>query len=72
MTLPRAGLVAVVLGLVALSAAIRRRRAPAQEDDPGYVTVIEVSGLLDRVLVDFVETQITEAEEGGATRWSCS
>ena len=30
------------------------------------MTVIEVSGLLDRVLVDFVETQITEAEEGGA------
>ena len=40
--------------------------APAQDDDPGYVSVIEVSGLLDRVLVDFIETQITEAEDGGA------
>jgi membrane-bound serine protease (ClpP class) len=30
------------------------------------VSVIEVSGLLDDVLVDFVETQITEAEDGGA------
>ena len=34
--------------------------------DPGYVSVIEVSGLLDRVLVDFVETQITKAEDQGA------
>jgi membrane-bound serine protease (ClpP class) len=34
--------------------------------DPGYVAVIEVSGLLDRVLVDFVETQLTAAERGGA------
>lgn len=32
----------------------------------GYVSVIEVSGLLDRVLVDFIETQITKAEDGGA------
>jgi membrane-bound serine protease (ClpP class) len=34
--------------------------------DAGYVSVIEVSGLLDRVLVDFVETQITKAEDQGA------
>lgn len=44
--------------------------APAQDtggaDDPGYVSVIEVSGLLDRVLVDFVETQIDKAEAQGA------
>lgn len=43
---------------------------PAQEgparDGAGYVSVIEVSGLLDRVLVDFVETQIAKAERQGA------
>ena len=32
----------------------------------GYVSVIEVSGLFDRVLVDFVERQITIAERQGA------
>ena len=32
----------------------------------GHVSVIEVSGLLDRVLVDFVETQLEEAEDDGA------
>jgi membrane-bound serine protease (ClpP class) len=42
------------------------RPAAAQASDPGYVQVIEVSGLLDRVLVDFVETQITGAEDDGA------
>jgi membrane-bound serine protease (ClpP class) len=42
------------------------RPAAAQTSDPGYVQVIEVSGLLDRVLVDFVETQITGAEDDGA------
>ncbi len=40
--------------------------APAQGADDGYVAVIEVSGLLDKVLVDFVETQITKAEDDGA------
>ncbi|HEY9557185.1 MAG TPA: NfeD family protein [Acidimicrobiales bacterium] len=48
---------------------------PSQEDPPsdpnatsdGYVAVIEVSGLLDRVLVDFVETQLEAAEEADAT-----
>ncbi len=37
-----------------------------QGDDEAYVAVIEVSGLLDKVLVDFVETQIADAEEQGA------
>jgi len=40
--------------------------APAQDGDEGYVAVIEVSGLLDKVLVDFVETQIDDAEDQGA------
>ena len=55
-----------LLGLLAKPAAAR----PAQDDtDPaptGHVSVIEVSGLLDRVLVDFVDTQLTEAEDDGA------
>jgi membrane-bound serine protease (ClpP class) len=37
-----------------------------QPTGPGYVSVIEVSGLLDRVLVDFVETQLTKAQHQGA------
>ena len=34
--------------------------------NPGFVSVIKVSGLLDRVLVDFVETQLTHAQRDGA------
>ncbi|MET0901789.1 MAG: hypothetical protein ABWZ52_00990, partial [Acidimicrobiales bacterium] len=37
-----------------------------QASEAGYVAVVEVSGLLDEVLVDFVETQIRDAEENGA------
>ena len=57
---------AVLLGFAALLLGSTAGAAPAQTDDRGYVSVIEVSGLLDRVLVDFIETQITEAEEGDA------
>ncbi len=42
------------------------RAATDQADGDGHVAVIEVSGLLDEVLVDFVETQIDQAEEDGA------
>jgi membrane-bound serine protease (ClpP class) len=35
-------------------------------DDPGFVSVLEVSGLLDRVLVDFIETELADAEDDGA------
>jgi membrane-bound serine protease (ClpP class) len=66
MTLSRAGLTAVLLGFVVLGLGSPAQAVPAQDGDAGYVSVIEVSGLLDRVLVDFVETQITEAEDGGA------
>ena len=66
MTLPRAGLAAVLLGLVVVAGAPDAGAAPQRGDDTGYVAVIEVSGLLDRVLVDFVETQIDKAEEQGA------
>jgi membrane-bound serine protease (ClpP class) len=61
--------VTLVLVHVALLAVLLARPAAAHAEqgvDPGYVSVIEVSGLLDRVLVDFVETQITKAEDQGA------
>jgi membrane-bound serine protease (ClpP class) len=61
--------VALVLVHVALLATLLARPAsaqPTQDRDPGYVSVIEVSGLLDRVLVDFVETQIAKAERQDA------
>lgn len=64
-TLPRAGLLAATLGALLLTAPAALA-SPAQDDQPGYVSVIEVSGLLDRVLVDFVETQLDAAEDGGA------
>ena len=64
-TLSRAGLLAVTLGALILVAP-PAAAAPAQDDDLGYVSVIEVSGLLDRVLVDFVETQLDKAEDQGA------
>jgi membrane-bound serine protease (ClpP class) len=54
--------VAVLIGLLA-------RPAEAEATgtaDAGVVNVIEVSGLLDRVLVDFIETQIADAEADGA------
>ncbi len=37
----------------------------AGDPDPGVVSVIEVSGLLDRVLVDFVDQEISAAEDAG-------
>ena len=69
-------LLAHVLGVLALLAS-PAGAAPAQDDAPdgtippaasdgGHVAVIEVSGLLDRVLVDFVERQLDAAEDDGA------
>jgi membrane-bound serine protease (ClpP class) len=62
-------MVALVLAHLALLAGLAAPpagAAPAQAPDAGYVSVIEVSGLLDRVLVDFVRTEIDEAEREGA------
>lgn len=62
-------MVALVLAHLALLAGLAAppaAAAPAQAPDAGYVSVIEVSGLLDRVLVDFVRTEIDEAERDGA------
>src|SRR5688572_29873249 len=39
---------------------------PAAAAERGHVDVIEVSGLLDRVVVDFVFDALAAAEEGGA------
>jgi membrane-bound serine protease (ClpP class) len=66
MTLPRAGLAAVVLAGGCLLLAAGPSAAAPRQADAGYVSVIEVSGLLDEVLVDFVEGQVVEAEAGGA------
>ena len=57
-TLPRAGLAAVTVASGLLVLAPAAGAATDQADGDGYVAVIEVSGLLDEVLVDFVETQI--------------
>lgn len=60
---------ALVLAHLALLAVLVARPAgavPGQDADAGYVSVIEVSGLLDRVLVDFVRTEIADAERQGA------
>jgi membrane-bound serine protease (ClpP class) len=56
----------VLVGLVVLADPAGAAPAAQPADDPGFVSVLEVSGLLDRVLVDFVETELGEAEEDGA------
>jgi len=65
--------VASVLALLAALAVLLASpaaAAPGQDDGArsgaGHVSVIEVSGLLDRVLVDFVQTEIDEAASRGA------
>src|SRR5690606_13159732 len=71
---PLAGLLLLALA-VALLGPLGGLAAGAQEDDAqddatpaeGYVQVIEVSGLLDPVLVQFVEDQIDQADREGAT-----
>jgi membrane-bound serine protease (ClpP class) len=61
-------LLATLLVLLAQPAGAQPRSVadPAQSASKGYVSVIEVSGLLDRVLVDFVDSQLTKAQDGGA------
>jgi membrane-bound serine protease (ClpP class) len=41
--------------------------APADAGEAGFVAVVKMSGLLDPVLVDFLEQSITDAESEGAT-----
>lgn len=64
--LSRAGVLAVLLAGVALLAAPAAAAGTGPADEAGFVSVIEVSGLLDDVLVDYVDTQLTKADEADA------
>jgi membrane-bound serine protease (ClpP class) len=64
--LPRATAAAATLLAALIALAAPAAAASDQSDDPGHVSVIEVSGLLDRVLVDFVDHELDEAEDSGA------
>jgi membrane-bound serine protease (ClpP class) len=63
------GVAAALLGPLGASSGAQESDAPADEQDGqgDYVQVIEVSGLLDPVLVQFVEEQIADADRQGAT-----
>lgn len=67
---PFAALVAIDPAIAGASQAEPTRAEPTQAEPTqggsGYVSVLEVSGLLDRVLVDFIETEISTAEDQGA------
>ncbi|MSO87699.1 MAG: hypothetical protein EXQ71_09300 [Acidimicrobiia bacterium] len=67
-TLPRVAAllvqVAVLLGLLAQPANAQDAEPTAAE--PGVVSVIEVSGLIDNILVDFISTQIDKAQRDDA------
>jgi membrane-bound serine protease (ClpP class) len=64
--LPRAAAAAAILLAALIGLAAPAAASAAQAEDPGHVSVIEVSGLLDRVLVDFVDHELDEAEDDGA------
>ena len=77
--LPTTGLLLAAVGLVLLLVAGLAGPVAAQGTDTtaattdgsegadiGYVAVVKVSGLLDPVMVDFVERSVDDAEEGGA------
>src|SRR5688500_16449123 len=61
----RASLAAVVLGMVVLVLASPVGAAQG-DDDPKFVNVVEASGLLDPVVVDFLEDAIADSERTGA------
>jgi len=54
--------VAVLVGLLTRPAEAQT----APRSDAGLVGVIEVSGLIDKVLVDFIDTQVAQAADDGA------
>ncbi|MBK5222121.1 MAG: hypothetical protein JJE52_04460 [Acidimicrobiia bacterium] len=61
------GVLLVLLAVGALAAPSAAQTAPdGPSDDPGFITIIEVSGLIDPILVDFISRSIDEAEETGA------
>lgn len=62
--------------IVALAVVLAAVPAAAQDEAPtpstagatdaGFITVVEVNGLLDDILVDLIHRELTEAEESGA------
>ncbi|NNE72537.1 MAG: hypothetical protein HKN26_02640 [Acidimicrobiales bacterium] len=59
-------LLAMVLAAAAPVAAQTDGEADTSSAPPGFVDIIEVDGLLDPVLADFIERSLDEAEEDGA------
>lgn len=57
-------LIPVMLGLLAAPAATAQEPAPGPQ--PAYVDVVQVSGLVDPVVVDFLLGAVDDAEDGGA------
>lgn len=64
-----AGLVLLVMGVtLSTGTASARQSDPAEPaDDPGLVRVVKVSGLLDPVLVSFLQDEIESAQQAGIT-----
>ena len=59
------------VGVLLVALALMLGATPAQSQsagstDAGFITVIEVNGLLDDILVDFVSRSVAEAEDTGA------
>jgi membrane-bound serine protease (ClpP class) len=58
------------VGVLLVALALMLGAAPAQSQtttsDAGFITVIEVNGLLDDILVDFISRSVAEAEATGA------
>jgi membrane-bound serine protease (ClpP class) len=62
--LPILGLLLVLLGSL-LGLAAPATGAPAQDDDPGRVSVIKAEGLIDPVLANFIERSVRDGERAG-------
>lgn len=56
----------LALGTLAGPSAAQDEPGGDGAEDPGFITVIEVSGLVDPIVIDFIETSIDEAERTGA------
>ncbi len=62
-----AGLITAVMGMTLLAgtASARPNGEGSSDDDPGIVQVIKVSGLLDPIVVSFIEDEIATASADG-------
>ncbi len=60
------GLVLAALGIGLLALPAGAQDGADDGDDPGFVQVIEVSGLIDPIEVDFITRSLTEASNDGA------